>query len=182
MQKIEIRCSGSEMLPLKSMRPLQGNLKELTKDGFGRLKESLLENGFCFPFFAWRYNDMIYYLDGTQRDRVLNELSKDKTVQLPEEYPVVFIHAKNKQEAAKMILLQSSRYGRMTNESLYEFLHENTLKIEDLKIELDLPDIDVEVFMKGYNDETFVPAEDDQANLDTKKSVKCPECGNEFTP
>ena len=112
----------------------------------------------------------------------LNELSKDKTVQLPEKYPVVFIHAKNKKEAAKLILLQSSRYGKMTNETLYEFLHENELNFDDLKVELDLPDIKMDLFGDGYNPETFQPSKDDQTNLDEKKSVKCPGCGHEFTP
>jgi len=58
--------------------------------------------------------------------------------------PCALIEAKNRKEAAEKILLISSQYGKMTNNSLEQFLAENDLDLMELNDELELPSIDLE--------------------------------------
>ncbi len=63
--------------------------------------------------------------------------------------PVVEIEAENEKEAKKLLLLISSRYGHVTEEGFYEFVSMNELDWEELKLEIDLPEITDE-FWEGY--------------------------------
>ena len=158
-QHVAVRCHGASELALSELTPLQGNLKSLTREAFGKLKASILRSGFLFPFFVWKSGDKNYFLDGHQRDHVLKEMSKDKSISLPEKYPVVFIDAKDKKEAAEIILLQSSRYGRISEESLADFVIGNGIDMDALTPILDLPDVnlDLEDVTEGLSDPDDVP-------------------------
>lgn len=183
MKEIIIRCKGADELSLDELTPLQGRLKDLTKDNFIKLKTSLLDHGFAFPFFVWRNEGKNYILDGHQRDHVLNELKSEPDIKLPEKYPVAYIDAINKTEAAKLLLLASSQYGTITNEGLYEFLAQNELNIEDMKLKIQFDALNINDFADGWGNETFKPTDGmDSGRLDEKSKVVCPECKYEFTP
>ena len=93
--------------------------------------------------------------------------------------PCALIEAQDRREAAEKILLISSQYGRMTNNSLAQFLEENDLDLPELNDELELPSIDLNFF----RDADFEPSgADDQGRLDRKNPIICPACGHEFTP
>jgi hypothetical protein len=93
--------------------------------------------------------------------------------------PVAIVEAKDRKEAAEKILLISSQYGRMSEQSLDEFLSENDLDLSELTEELELPSFDLRYFREG----NFQPTdENDQGRLDKKNPVTCPECGHEFIP
>ena len=89
-----------------------------------------------------------YILDGTQRDRVLKRMS-DEGYKIPL-LPCALIQAKDRKEAAEKILLIGSRYRKMTNNSLEEFLAENDLDLSDLQSELVLPRIDLNYFRDRF--------------------------------
>src|SRR5215468_3526861 len=118
MKTIAIRCTAAVNLQLRELTPLQGELKELTGANFQKLKRSILKHGISFPFFIWQDNGTNFILDGTQRDRVLGRLATEG-YNIPR-LPCATITAKNKREACEKILLISSQYGKMTDESLYE--------------------------------------------------------------
>ena len=126
---IEIKCKGTHWLKLQDIHILQDNenfcLKELSKKSFDKLSKSLLRYGFQFPFFVWycQEENIYYTVDGTQRLKVLSALEKSGN-EMPEKFPCVEIDAKDKKEAARTILLQSSSYGKMTQES-YDAFSEN---------------------------------------------------------
>ena len=177
MQTIQIRCKAAVNLDLANLTPLQGDLKELSELNFTKLKQSILRHGITFPFFVWQSEGTNYILDGTQRDRVLLKLVAGGYECPP--LPCALIDAKDKREAAEKILLISSQYGKMTNNSLEDFLAENDLDLSGLQDELELPSIDLEFF----GDSDFQPSSaDDQGRLDKKNPVQCPECGHEFVP
>jgi len=90
------------------------------------------------------------------------------------------IQAKDRKEAAEKILLISSQYGRVSEESLDEFLAENDLSFLELADELELPSIDEDYFKdpNGFG----AAGEDEQGRLDQKSPITCPECGHEFVP
>ena len=156
---------------------MQGNLKELSEQNSNKLKQSLLKHGVTFPFFIWQNGETNYILDGTQRERVLRKMAEDG-FEIPS-LPCALIQAKDRKEAAEKIVLISSQYGRMTNNSLEDFLSENELALPELQDELELPSIDLEYF----RDADFEPASAaEQGHLDKKNPVTCPECGHEFVP
>ena len=177
METVQIRCKAAVNLDLANLTPLQGDLKELSESNFDKLKQSILRHGITFPFFVWQSDGTNYILDGTQRDRVLKRMADDG-YQVPA-LPCALIEAKDRREAAEKILLISSQYGKMTNNSLEDFLAENDLDLSELQNELELPSIDLEFF----RDSDFQPSNaDDQGRLDKKNPVQCPECGHEFVP
>jgi len=179
-ERIEIRCTAAVNLNLGDLTPLQGDLKELNQGNFDKLKQSILKHGITFPFFIWQQEGTNFILDGTQRDRVLKTMVDDGYEVPP--LPCALIEAKDRREAAERILLISSQYGKMSNESLYEFISKNELGFLELEEMLDLPQINLEEFKLGWLQEPdFGPASaDEQGRLDKKNPITCPECGHEF--
>jgi ParB-like nuclease domain len=174
---IQITCKAAVTMDLAELQPLQGNLKELSVANFEKLKRSILKHGLSFPFFVWQSGGVNYVLDGHQRDRVLRKM-QEQGYQVPP-LPCALIDAKDRKKAAEKILLISSQYGKMTEQSLDEFLSANELDMNELLDELALPALDMRYFGSG----DFEPTdENDQGRLDKKNPVTCPECGHEFTP
>jgi ParB-like chromosome segregation protein Spo0J len=178
MQTVQIRCKAAVNLDLVNLTPLQGDLKELSESNFNKLKQSILRHGITFPFFIWQSDGKNYILDGTQRDRVLKSMADDG-YHVPA-LPCALIEAKDRREAAEKILLISSQYGKMTEESLDQFLAENDLSFLELADELELPSIDDAYFRDPS--EFAAAGVDEQGRLDQKVPVECPQCGHRFVP
>ena len=174
---IQITCKAAVTVDLADLQPLQGNLKELAVGNFEKLKRSILKHGVSFPFFIWLHDGVNHVLDGHQRDRVLRRMQEEGYLVPP--LPCALVEAKDRKEAAEKILLISSQYGKMTEQSLDEFLSENELDMNELLDELELPALDMRYFGSGEFEPTN---ENDQGRLDRKNPVQCPSCGHEFTP
>ena len=168
---IAIRCKGSRTLPYTRLQAFQGNLKDLSESRASELMEQIKTLGWIAPVFVYD-DDKI--LDGHQRLAVLPALLEEGyTIG---EIPVVDIDAETRQEAAKMLLAINSSYGQMTDDGLYEFMHDFDLNVGDLT-EMELPDIDIDGFIEGY----FADAPGEPDNKEDKKtSRECPECGHVF--
>ena len=177
MKKIAIQCQAAVNLYVEDLTPLQGDLKELSDASAEKLKRSILKHGITFPFFIWRSEGTNYVLDGTQRNIVLHRLAQDGYEVPP--LPCAIVEAKNRKDAAEKILLISSQYGKMSNNSLQDFLSDTDLDFSQLRDELDLPSIDLDFF---GNAEFEPVSADEQGRLDKKNPVTCPECGHEFIP
>lgn len=176
--EIIVTCRGAALAELSDLVPIQGDLKSLSEEDFGKLKRSILKYGVTFPLFVWRRNGKLALVDGTQRDRVLKEMRKEgyKVPRLP----VDFIEARSEREAREKILLLASQYGKMTNDSLYEFLETGSLDFPSIKEIIELPQIDLGSFERGYRPET--PEEFSEVDPDSMviESV-CPRCGYEWS-
>jgi len=159
---IKITCEGAGLIDFSALEPFQNNLKNLHKTEFEKLKQSIIKHGISAPFFLWGNK----CLDGHQRIRVISEMLKNGFTLKDGLVPYVKIEADTKKEAKEKILLFASYYGKITNESLYEFLNIEDLNFGELKDELDLPEIDLKEFESGY-----VGREAPQ-----KKESECPQC------
>jgi hypothetical protein len=126
----------------RARAPPRGELKKLDADRYRKLKRSLLDHGFSFPFFVWKNAGKLFVLDGHQRDRVLRRLKAQGYMVPP--LPIAFIEAKDEAEARKKILLLSSQYGEMTEESLMEYLKKSEIDLDDLLDTVDLPQVNLE--------------------------------------
>ncbi len=156
MKTIQIRCKGTTYLPLDSLKAFQGNLKTLSKPEYKKLWKSFEKHGFRFPVFTWQGHDCI--LDGHQRVFVLRDMVRAGWSVGP--LPCVEIEAQTEKEAKELVLLISSRYGRVTDEGFYEFISTAELDFSALKETIDLPEIDLAEFQKAYIDSTYEKKED----------------------
>ena len=127
----------------KSLKWLQSSkLKDIGEHGITKLKNSLKENNFVQPFNVWEDSKgVIWILDGHHREKALTQLEAEG-YEIPETLPANFIDCKDKKEAAKMVLLYSSIYAKITNDGLGEFLDDFDLDLSNLVNEIDLPGLD----------------------------------------
>lgn len=179
MIEIKINCKGTHYISLNELNVLQDTkdfcLKELSKVNFDKLRKRIEKKGFWFPFFVWhcKKEDKWYYTDGTQRHKVLLWMQESGQYKLPEKFPAVEIFAKDKKEAAEAILTQSTSFGKITDEGLYGFLNEYDLDLADIKDELELSNIDLDEFEKGWlNDDIENAKENDIPELQQKTKTK----------
>lgn len=135
--------------------------KELPEDAKHKLKASLISNNFTQPFYIWEEEEtgIKYCLDGKHRTLLLDELIKEK-VNVPYLLPATFIRCENKKEAAKLVLVYSSIYAKITQEGLNEFIQFNELDLEELKMEIDLPEFSMPRFEQKFN--FSVPEQEDE--------------------
>lgn len=104
-------------LSITSLIPSQGELKDLSKENYNKLKASFEKHGFIFPVSVWQDKDgKNYLIDGHQRKRVIESEYGDADV------PTIKIPAKNINEAAEILLKVTSQYGTITQEGLDSFI------------------------------------------------------------
>ncbi|WP_051210776.1 DNA methyltransferase [Runella zeae] len=110
--------SNLPVINSNDVKPLQGNLKDLSKKEYKKLKSSIQKKGFFVPLYVWfdEGTDNAYTLDGHQRLRVIQKESP-KGVNLP----FVRIEASNVNDAKERLLLIDSKYGEVTKEGFDEF-------------------------------------------------------------
>lgn len=133
----------------KSLKWLQSSkLKDIGEHGITKLKNSLKENNFVQPFNVWEdAKGVIWILDGHHREKALTQLEAEG-YEIPETLPANFISCKDKKEAAKMVLLYSSIYAKITNDGLGEFLDDFDLDLSNLINEIDLPGLDFDSILE----------------------------------
>lgn len=128
MAQTIIKIHNPNKLPTidyRKIQPLQGNLKDLTRENYDKLKNVLIEDGFKVPFFLWHNteNDRNYTLDGHQRRNVLQgENMTDENGS--REVPYLMFEAANEHDARKMLLRITSQYGTITQDGFDEFVGE----------------------------------------------------------
>ena len=151
MPEIRIACSTGFTLPLSDIQEIQGELKSLSKIDFEKLKKEILTTGFAFAPHVWKNQEdgKHYITDGHQRLRVVRHLVEKEEYTCPE-IPVSFVEAKDIQEAKRRVLQATSAYGKMTEESLHEFIETAQFDFLDIKESFDLPSIDFDHFEENF--------------------------------
>ncbi len=163
---MKVRDSIKEfrLIPIDELEIIQGDLKNLEKDEYEKLKQSILEFGFTSPFHLWDDDGQLKLLDGTQRLRTLKTLRDVEKVELPQSLPAVIIDAPDEQTARKILLTLTSQYGRMTDDGLSSFMIESGLDLEFLKKYTRFPEVTYDDILdsllpegEGLCDEDEVP-------------------------
>jgi hypothetical protein len=166
MSEVKIRCSGAEELSLDQLKKFKGNPKKISRKDLEKLINVILELGFIVPFFLWRvppdlWDDSeeridpeIWVLDGHQRLAALEEM-KVRGIRLPDKFPVIYIEAKNMEQAKKTLGAISSQYGQYDKKLLRNFFDgiqvdniklvegEIKIKIEPIKLVDSSPEIEI---------------------------------------
>lgn len=147
-----------ERVARETLTPFQGELKELRVEEYNQLKDSMEREGFFEPVEYWEDKEgQRWIIDGHQRLFVC-----DKEGWPMPEVPVRPMAAKSKEEAARKLLLLNSRYGRMTGQGLYEYMHEFSIEADELD-RFSFSDLDLDSFKLEYFDETTLPPGDEDA-------------------
>lgn len=186
LKEIQIKCKGSMYLDIEQLQPFQGNLKDLSKDNYDKLRKQIIELGFSEPICIWKdesgpipkYN----ILNGHQRIRVLTEMKKAEGYKIPK-IPVVEVEASTEHEAKKKVLALTSQYGEITKEGLFEFASVNNIDLPTLE-EFRFPEINIDNFKAEFFDMPIESDKDGAKELDESEFSEfehtCPKCGFEF--
>ncbi len=179
MKKIEIKCTGAGVLDIDDITPFQGNLKELSKENYNKLRKQILELGFSEPASVWKSPDGKHYaINCHQRLRVLTELRRSEGYEIPP-IPVSFIEASSEHEAKKKVLSLTSQFGSMTNESLFEFASNANIDLPTLE-DFRFPEIDMGAWKAEFFDMPIdfeEPAEKKAPEEKEFETRQCPNCG-----
>ena len=175
-KEVRIACKGSHMVNIHEIELIQKDLKDLSQTNYEKLRGSILKFGFVAPLFIWNKK----CLDGTQRIRTLLKMETEG-YDLPALFPAVDIKAEDEKAAKRVILSVSSQYGKISDQSLYEYISDIDLSFEELDSTFDFSDIDFDKFEKNYFlDE--VPKEGKEIDLDELADglIECPSCSFKF--
>ena len=192
---VRIACKTADLLPLDAIEDLQGGLKKRSKKDIELITKSIEKYGFSFPFFVWKNGEHNYCLDGHGRRLALLELER-KGEEIPP-LPVVYIEAKDNEEAKQKLLRLNSQYGAISYDSLMEFTSDIVVDFGDIIIpsgELNITDFDSKFTPElnpeiGNTEYSQKDVDSAREKLETKYSKEkkkkkvtlyCPHCFKEF--
>ena len=118
MEEIKIACRAANILPIDSIIEFQG-----------KLKKSILKNGFTAPIFIWEDAGDNKILDGHQRLATLIKM-RQEGYDIPL-LPVAYIYAEDETEARRKLLAITSQYGEFDALELADWLDELDDDIKD---------------------------------------------------
>lgn len=130
----------------------QEDFKELPKTERQRLKASFVENNFVDPFKIWEdpKTGIRYCLDGKHRTLLLKELI-DEGVEVPLLLDGLFMECKDKQDAARLVLVYSSHYASITMEGMNTFIQNYDLDLKELEGFINLPKLSFEKLKQKFD-------------------------------
>lgn len=164
---VRIECEGSTSVPIDELNDLQGNLKDLSEEDYIKQRNAITEFGFSFPVFYWEdETGKKWIIDAHQRKRTLLKMRSEGWIIPP--LPACNIHAKDRIEAKKKLLLLQSRYGKITSTGMTDYLNEQDYLI---------PFEEIQDFLT-YPEDDF---EDKPKKEKKLKEITCPECQAKFT-
>jgi hypothetical protein len=150
-KQIELRKNELKWIPWKDLKEYDFNsLKDSTDRDISKLKNSIVNSKFSFPFYIWNR----YVIDGAGRKQALIELESEG-YKIPD-LPVLAVDARDLNEAKKLVLAISSQHGKVSKQSYDDF----TIDILDLNIEeinIEIEDYDV----SSEDDKVLEAKEDD---------------------
>lgn len=171
MKRVQINCTSDHSVPFHTIKPLQGELKDLSAENYLKLKDNILKHGFTSPVHVFEENDELYVLDGHQRLRALTAMEQEGFI-IPD-VPITKIQAKDRKEAKKILLSLASQYGTLNTDGLFEFIQDlNFTNLKEVADEFSLPSIDFDKLGDEYLK--------DHTDKKEKKPKICPHCGEQL--
>ena len=157
---IKVTADNSyKRIPRGELHAFQGELKELQREEYDQLKSLIQEEGFFEPVEVWTDGEGKHWIiDGHQRLSVCDR----EGWELDGDVPTRPMPAENREHAAKRLLALNSRFGRMTGQGLYEYMHDFGISMDDLSA-FSLSDLDLESFKLEFFDDNSLPPGDEDA-------------------
>lgn len=191
--EVRVRCEGAGLVKIDDLLPFQGNLVELSEEGYRKLKNEIIDDGFSDPFDVWKQpsTNKLYVLDGHQRLSTLKRMRQEGWT-VPE-LPLNWIEADDMRQAKRKLLAFRSRFGKMTSGGLAEFMKTSGIEFQEVAASFEFPEINFAELAPMFNTfpprsqgaegetPTFAPGtEGEQGKLDEKVPIECPSCGHKF--
>ena len=162
---IKIACKGADEYPYKKLSPTQGDLKELTTEGYEKLKAQILELGFSEPISVWKNGKKLHVLNGHQRLETVRRMIEDEGYKCGP-LPVSLVEADDLNQAKRKILALTSQFGHIDDDGLTEFLKGTDIELDELN-KYELVDVNVAKFI----DEFEAPDTEGNADVETEENV-----------
>lgn len=122
--EIQIKEMSLESIDYRMLKPIQGDLKILTKENYGKLKKSFNEKGMFAPLLVWKNGEEYLLLDGHGRERLFQKEHVqfvDSEGNLSNKLPCLIIEADSMEDAKQKLLLISSQFQTITQEGFDAF-------------------------------------------------------------
>ena len=132
MDEIKVNCKAADTLDIQDITLFQGELKTRTDADYEHIKKSIIDYGFCAPFFIWEHDGINSVLDGTGRYETLQRM-KNAGYDIPL-LPVAYIDCKDEATAKKVLLQINSHNGTMTVDSVRDFLGDVEFNFGDITL------------------------------------------------
>ena len=148
------------------LTPYENNTRKHNPDDIDGIKKSILDVGFADPIAVWGENNLI--VEGHGRQIAALELGLEKV-------PVIRLDHMTEAQRKEYAI----RHNRSAEMSAWDFtaLEE---ELAALEIEgVDMKDLNFTFADPGALDDLFAPAEEKEKE---PKQIKCPHCGEWFTP
>lgn len=155
-----------EYLSPDELTPYENNTRKHAPDDIDSIKQSIRENGFDDPIGIWGDKNII--VEGHGRQIAALEMGLDKV-------PVIRLDHLTDAQRRKYAI----QHNRTAEKSAWDF---TTLEEEIARLQLDgldTSDLDFTFGDPDALDDLFAPAEEKEKE---PKQVKCPHCGEWFTP
>lgn len=156
-----------EYLPVDSLTPYEGNARKHAPDDIESIKVSILNDGFNDPIGIWGPNNLI--VEGHGRQIAAKELGMETV-------PCIRLdHLTDEQRREYAI-----RHNRTAELSAWDFGKlEEELAALDIQ-GIDMSDLHFSMPDVSALDDLFAPAPEQEEKQ--PKQIKCPHCGEWFTP
>lgn len=148
-EQIKITVKGAENAPLNTLVPFQGNLKELEREEYEKLRNGIKKLGFSFTVHVWRHQGKNYIIDGHQRIKAVTSMVDKEGFTCPP-IPINLVEAKDFAEAKRKVLAGASQYGKMKDKGLFDFLKENDIPYDEVVAGFHFPEIDFGDFGSAF--------------------------------
>lgn len=135
---LKINCDCADTLKLEEMTEFQGGLKQRKDEDYDKIIKSIKKHGFSFPFYVWKHDGINHILDGHGRYGALKIL--DERGFLIPALPVVYVNCKDDEQARDLLLRLNSDYGKMSKESVVDFIGDYDFDLGDYN----LPSCDID--------------------------------------
>ena len=172
--RIKIACKTKEHLKLDELTEFQGSLKKRDEADIDKIVRSIRKFGFTFPFFVWKHRGVNYVLDG--HGRILGLRRLDELGFKVPPLPVVYVSCKSERDARELLLRLNSQYGRMTKESVLEFIGSFEIETGELELPGGVIDFCAAEEKPDVSDGDREPGEEGDSG-EVKHQVRCPHCG-----
>lgn len=154
---MEVKCKTQHTLPLEELTEFQGNLKERDNVDVGKIIKSIRKHGFSFPFFVWNHDAINHVLDGHGRLLALKQMANEGE-NIPE-LPIVYVDCRDEADAKELLLKLNSQYGKMTVESVLEFIGDIDLDFEEIALPMGTIEFNFEQEIQEIKNNDEVPEE-----------------------
>jgi len=155
-KRVKIKFEKVEYQDVDGLMDFQGNLKTLSDENYEKFKEKILKLGFVEPVCVWKNN----ILNGHQRIKTLTRMRDVEGYEIPK-IPVAIINAENKKEAKEMVLSLTSQFGKMSEQSLIDFVRREELDLREVIKGFDFAGLDMDKIDDSILDDIDVPDYDD---------------------